>query len=192
MRMPHDAAREGSGRVLLEVGSRRGGFLAHLAEKNPGAECIGIEYRAAWANKARESTRRRGLENLRYICADARDVVRHLLMSEEIAEVYILFPDPWHKKRHLPRRLLQPEFMRDLTRVMKPGAPLYILTDIADYADCIRRDLDQVDGLEPLPKAMWPNESDWGPSRKDRYPRLPDEVVQRVFLRRRAHLAAGS
>ncbi|MAE71394.1 MAG: tRNA (guanosine(46)-N7)-methyltransferase TrmB [Gemmatimonadetes bacterium] len=191
--MPHNgASSSGEGRVLIEIGSRRGGFLAHLAERNPDAECIGIEYRATWAREARESARRRGLDNLRYICADAREVVRHLLMPEEVDEVYVLFPDPWHKKRHLPRRLLQPGFLRDLSRIMKRGAPLYILTDIADYARCIERDLLEVADLEPLPESLWPDESDWGPSRKDRYPRLPEEVVIRVFRRRPVHLAAGS
>ncbi len=172
--------------VLLEIGSRRGGFLAELARRNPGAECVGIEYRKTWVREARRKASRQSLANLRYVCADAREVVGELLLPGELSEVYVLFPDPWHKKRHLPRRLLQPAFLTQLARVMRTGAPLYVLTDVADYARCLRADLQLVEALEPLPRAAWPDESRWGPCRMHSSPGLLAGAVERIYLRRRS------
>lgn len=173
-------------RKLLEIGSRHGGFIEHLARRNSDAECFGIEYRYIWVKGAREKAVRRGLPNIRYFCGDARIVVRRFFRPGEIETAYVFFPDPWPKARHEKRRLLQAGFLRDLSKLLGPGGKLFILTDVADYAMFIREQADNVDTLEALPESDWPNEDEeWGPTRRDRVPHLLQDDVEKIFLRRR-------
>lgn len=178
-------------RLLLEIGSRHGGFMETLARRNPDDECLGLEYRYVWARDAREKARRRELGNIRYLCGDARIVVQRLLEPASVAEVYVLFPDPWPKKRHRKRRLLQAPFLADLARVMLPGAPLFVLTDVEDYAVFIAQEVSLVPQLEPLPAEDMPDEATtWGPTRRERVPHLLEDSVQRIFARRRLEPAS--
>lgn len=171
-------------RLLLEIGSRHGGFIETLARRNPTDECLGVEYRGIWVRDAREKAKRRGIQNIRYLCLDARMVVAHLLGAQEASEVYVLFPDPWPKKRHRRRRLLQASFLSQLARVMKPGAALFVLTDVAAYADFVREEAARVPELRPLPQDRWPDEALWGPTRRERVTHLLEGKVERVFLER--------
>ena len=141
-------------RTHLEIGSRHGGFLEALARRHPADECLGIEYRFAWVNGARERAARRGLRNVRYLCTDARIAVRRLFRNEELSSVHIFFPDPWPKKRHRSRRLLQAPFLEELAVIMEPGAPLYVLTDVEDYAVFAAQEVSRVADLEPLPESL--------------------------------------
>jgi tRNA (guanine-N7-)-methyltransferase len=75
-----------------------------------------------------------GLGNLRVLCADAVEVLRECLPEGAIDEVVIFFPDPWPKKRHQKRRLIQPAFVAVLARALRPGGRLRLATDWADYA----------------------------------------------------------
>lgn len=173
-------------RKFLEIGSRHGGFIEDLARRNPDAECYGIEYRYIWTKGAREKAFRRGLSNIRYFCGDARIVVRRFFRAGELEAAFVFFPDPWPKARHEKRRLLQSSFLQDLGQLLVPGAPLYILTDVREYAEFIREQAAAAENLEPLPEEAWPNEeTDWGPTRRERVPHLLQDDVERIFLRRR-------
>lgn len=126
--------------IDLEIGSGKGTFLVRQAAACPGVNHLGLEYARAYWRHAADRLRRHGLGNARVVHAEAGAFVRHLLPPASIRQVHIYFPDPWPKKRHHKRRLVQSGFLRDLLRVLvAPGADdpdagcVRIATDHADY-----------------------------------------------------------
>ncbi|MDA7948018.1 MAG: tRNA (guanosine(46)-N7)-methyltransferase TrmB [Hyphomicrobiaceae bacterium] len=119
--------------VWLEVGFGAGEHLAWQAEKNPHVGLIGCEPYINGVAALLASVEERGLTNIRIWDSDAR-VILDWLHDTSIARVFVLHPDPWPKARHHKRRLVSPETLRALARVMIPGAELRVATDIGDYA----------------------------------------------------------
>jgi len=124
-----DAVRE----VWLEIGFGGGEHLAGQAARHRHIGFLGAEPFLEGVSKALSEIERDGLANVRLRRGDARLLVEELAAAS-IDRVFILFPDPWPKTRHRKRRLIQPEFVSELARVMKPGARLRFATDWADYA----------------------------------------------------------
>ncbi|HEX5008102.1 MAG TPA: tRNA (guanosine(46)-N7)-methyltransferase TrmB, partial [Hyphomonadaceae bacterium] len=115
---------------------------------------------------------REGLANVRVRRGDARDLVEQL-PPHSVDRVFILFPDPWPKTRHRKRRLIQPDFVADLARVMKSGAKLRFATDWADYASRALADL--------LRDARF----DWTAERADDWRRPPADHVTTRYQEKR-------
>lgn len=118
--------------VWLEIGFGGGEHLIWQASANPSVGLIGCEPFLNGVAKVLGEIDRQDLENIRLHQDDARQVI-DWLPDQQIDRCFILFPDPWPKKRHAKRRLVAPEFLSELARVMKPGAELRFATDIADY-----------------------------------------------------------
>lgn len=118
--------------VWLEIGFGGGEHLVWQAQQNPDVGLIGCEPFLNGVAKVLGEIDRHGLDNMRLHNDDARQVI-DWLPDAQIDRCFILFPDPWPKKRHAKRRLVAPEFLNDLARVMKSGAELRFATDIADY-----------------------------------------------------------
>lgn len=119
--------------VELEIGFGKGTFLLQQAKAQPGVNFLGLEYsRPFWAYAA-DRCRRHGLTNVRLFRVEADFFVRHYLPSACLRQVHIYFPDPWPKKRHHKRRLIQAPFLRELARVLQPEAAVRIATDHAEY-----------------------------------------------------------
>jgi tRNA (guanine-N7-)-methyltransferase len=119
--------------VWLEIGFGGGEHLATQAERRPDALMIGVEPFLNGVASALRHIDERGLENVRIVQGDARDIVGRLPDSS-LDRVVILFPDPWPKTRHHKRRLMQPDFIADLARATRPGGRLGFATDWRDYA----------------------------------------------------------
>jgi tRNA (guanine-N7-)-methyltransferase len=117
----------------LEIGFGGGEHLAGQAAKNPEAGILGAEPFLEGVAKLLTLVEEGGLGNVRIRRGDARELVEQLA-DRSIDRAFILFPDPWPKTRHRKRRLIQPDFIAGLARVMKPGARLRFATDWADYA----------------------------------------------------------
>ncbi len=124
--------------VWLEIGFGGAEHLVWQARENPNVGLIGCEVFEDGVVKAVAAIEEQALANVRLSTEDARDVLRWL-PEGSLGRVFILFPDPWPKKRHLKRRLLSPHLFDLLARVMAPGAELRIATDIGDYAGAILR-----------------------------------------------------
>jgi tRNA (guanine-N7-)-methyltransferase len=135
----------GAREAWLEIGFGGGEHLAGQAAGRADVGFIGIEPFLEGVAKLLAEVEQRGLSNIRVRRGDARDLAPQL-ESASIDRAFILFPDPWPKTRHRKRRLIQPEFVAELARVMKPGARLRFATDWADYADRALADLVR-DGL---------------------------------------------
>jgi tRNA (guanine-N7-)-methyltransferase len=120
--------------IWLEIGFGGGEHLAGQALKHPDIGFLGAEPFLDGVVKALAHVEEGGLSNVRLVRDDARDVVEQFT-PRSIDRVFVLFPDPWPKARHRKRRLIQPEFLEALARVLKPGARLRFATDWADYAE---------------------------------------------------------
>ena len=121
----------------LEIGFGNGEHLASLATAHPERDYFGIEVHRPGVGHLLMLAEKNGLTNLRASTHDAVEVLRDQVPPGSLDEVLLLFPDPWHKKRHHKRRLIQPAFVALLAARMKPGAYLHVATDWQDYAEHI-------------------------------------------------------
>jgi tRNA (guanine-N7-)-methyltransferase len=119
----------------LEIGFGNGDNLAALAARHPERDYLGVEVHDPGVGHLLLRVERDGLTNIRIAHHDAVEVVTTWLAPGSIDEALIFFPDPWHKKRHHKRRLVQPDFLQRLARVMGPGGTLHLATDWAPYAE---------------------------------------------------------
>jgi len=119
--------------VWLEIGFGGAEHLVWQAKANPDVGLIGCEPFEEGLVKALTAVDECGLGNVRLLGDDVRPLLRWL-PDASLARAFILFPDPWPKKRHQKRRLFSPDLLRLLARVMAPGAELRLATDIGDYA----------------------------------------------------------
>jgi len=122
--------------VWLEIGFGGAEHLIWQARANPRVGCIGCEPFTDGVVKALSAIVEANLANVRLYAEDARPLLRWL-PDAGIARTFILFPDPWPKKRHHKRRLVSRATLAELARIMRPGAELRIATDIDDYARAI-------------------------------------------------------
>ena len=119
----------------LEIGFGNGDNLAELAGRHPERDYLGVEVHDPGVGHLLLRMEREGLANIRIARHDAVEVVSSWLPPGSIDETLIFFPDPWHKKRHHKRRLVQAEFLERLARIMRPGGRLHLATDWAHYAE---------------------------------------------------------
>lgn len=123
-----------SGPRVLEIGFGMGQSLVAMAAASPERNFIGIEVHRPGVGKLLHSMNEQGVDNIRVYCHDAVEVLRDCIAEDSLDTVQIFFPDPWHKKRHHKRRLIQPEFVAELVSRLRPGGLLHLATDWEDYA----------------------------------------------------------
>lgn len=123
--------------TVVEIGFGMGSSLLAMAKNNPEINYIGIEVHQAGVGSFAADLHEDQLSNVRIVAHDAVEVFRTQLLDNSLAGVQIFFPDPWHKKRHHKRRLIQKEFIQLLTTKMKPGGFIHCATDWQDYAEHI-------------------------------------------------------
>ncbi len=173
------AINPGLGRMEIEIGPGNCRYLTGAAVRRPDTLFVGFEMRAATV----VSVLRNGPlpMNVRLLRTDGRWVVENILGSNCVDAYHVYFPDPWWKKRHHKRRLLRPRFAQAVAATLKPGACLYLVTDVAaTFADARSNLLDA--GLRPL---------EWEPnlagsacsSYESKYRRQGRRLYQARFLR---------
>lgn len=123
---------------FLEIGPGRGDFLFFLAEQDPAATVVGVEYKRKRFDKLAIRREKRGLLNVDLRLGDARQVLPRECGDEEFDHIFILFSDPWPKKRHAKHRLFQAPFVAEILRVLKPEGRVYIAHDDSKYLDQIQ------------------------------------------------------
>ncbi|APZ41915.1 tRNA (guanosine(46)-N7)-methyltransferase TrmB [Acidihalobacter ferrooxydans] len=121
--------------VTLEIGFGNGESLATQAQAHPERDFIGIEVHRPGVGHLLQTIARLALDNLRVFEADAVEVLERRIDDGSLAVIQIFFPDPWHKKRHHKRRLIQPAFVSLLARKLAPGGRIHLATDWAEYAE---------------------------------------------------------
>ena len=118
----------------LEIGFGDGKALAEMAAARPEVDFIGIEVHRPGVGSLLQQLEQQSLTNVRVICADVIEVLKTLLADSCLDKVLLFFPDPWPKRRHHKRRLLQADFVNLLHQKLKPGAIFHMATDWQDYA----------------------------------------------------------
>jgi tRNA (guanine-N7-)-methyltransferase len=120
---------------FLEIGCGMGETTARIAAAHPDNDYLGIEVHTPGVGSLLKEISERGLSNLRVIQHDAVEVVRDMIVPAALAGIHIFFPDPWPKKRHHKRRLIQPGFVALLASRLAPGGYLHCATDWEEYAE---------------------------------------------------------
>ena len=140
--------------VTLEIGFGMGASLIEMADKDKDRNFLGVEVHKPGVGKTLHDANLLEIKNLKLMCHDAQEVFQHSLEDNSIDRVLIFFPDPWPKKRHRKRRLVQTEFMKLIARKLKANGSLHLATDWKEYAEYM------MEVIEPLPEfrnAIAPN-----------------------------------
>ncbi|MDP1602817.1 MAG: tRNA (guanosine(46)-N7)-methyltransferase TrmB [Legionella sp.] len=123
--------------VVVEIGFGMGASLLTMAKNHPEMDFVGIEVHRAGIGSLTADLHDEGVTNVRLVTHDAVEVFKQQLPHNSISTVQIFFPDPWHKKRHNKRRLIQPEFIKLVVECLKPAGIIHCATDWQDYAEHI-------------------------------------------------------
>lgn len=134
----------------LEIGFGNGDHLATLAARHPERDYLGIEVHRPGVGRLLLSCDAQGSRNVRAICRDAVEVLEHVLPVASLDEVLLLFPDPWHKKRHHKRRIVQAPFIALVAKVLAPGGIFRLATDWEPYAEEMLAQLNAAPDFENL------------------------------------------
>lgn len=132
---------------ICEIGFGMGASLLEMAQQSPEQNFIGIEVYDPGIGSLLANCMRVNVTNIRVFQHDAYEVCAAFIPSHSLDRVQVFFPDPWPKKRHHKRRLIQPTFVHLIQGVLKPGGVLHIATDWQPYAEDMLALLDQCDGL---------------------------------------------
>lgn len=160
---------------ILEIGFGMGDSLIDMCAADPDSDFIGVEVHPPGVGRAMNRAADLELTNLRVFLADAKDVLLECLPDGSLARVQIYFPDPWHKKKHHKRRLLQPEFVQLVASKLQPGGLMHMATDWEAYAE----QMNEVLKAEPV----FANQSEYG-----EYVERPSWRPETKFERRGARL----
>jgi tRNA (guanine-N7-)-methyltransferase len=120
---------------ILEIGFGMGSATAHIAKMQPEQDYLGVEVHTPGVGALMRLLAAENLGNVRIIQHDAVEVLRDMIEPGALDGIHIFFPDPWPKKRHHKRRLIQPELLRLLASRLKPGGYLHLATDWQEYAE---------------------------------------------------------
>ena len=172
---------------VLDIGFGDGEALVTNALNNPAADYVGVEVHEPGIGHLLLKLELAGVGNVRVIARDAAEVLPQLIADSSFDAVDLLFPDPWPKKRHHKRRLVQPPFVAEIARVLKPSGFLHVATDWADYArhtrevlaQCVELVAVEADDLRANPLALRP------PTKFERRGRRLGHDVVDLYYRRR-------
>lgn len=119
----------------LEIGMGRSHFLFERAKAAPGHNIIGIEWKGEWVKQAKKRAVREGVTNLTAIFGNAWQIAPHIFENESLTQVVLNFPDPWWKKRHHKRKVINDSFVDVLVSKLKEGGRVYVQTDVKELFD---------------------------------------------------------
>jgi tRNA (guanine-N7-)-methyltransferase len=140
--------------LVLEIGSGMGETTAAIATAKPEADFIAVEVHGPGVGSLLNRIAAAGLKNLRVMRHDAAEVLRHMIADGTLSAIHLFFPDPWPKKRHHKRRLVQAEFAALAARKLAPGGTLHAATDWPEYAEHMNSVFMNETLLEPAPCAF--------------------------------------
>ncbi|HXS52017.1 MAG TPA: tRNA (guanosine(46)-N7)-methyltransferase TrmB [Usitatibacter sp.] len=151
--------------VVVEIGSGMGETTARIAAENPETDYIAVEVHAPGVGSLLRRVEEEGLTNLRIVQHDAVEVLRGMVPEGSLAAIHVFFPDPWPKKRHHKRRLVQPSFAALAVSRLAPGGRLHVATDWQEYAEQVLAVLAGTPGLRNTAEGFAPRPP-WRPETK--------------------------
>ena len=142
--------------VVVEIGSGMGETTARIARENPATDYVAIEVHAPGVGSLLKMLAEEAVPNVRVVQHDAVDVMREMVPESSLAGIHVFFPDPWPKKRHHKRRLIQPAFTALAASRLAAGGNLHVATDWQDYAEHVLAVLSATPGLRNTAEAFAP------------------------------------
>jgi len=133
--------------VVLEIGFGMGDSLLEMAQAEPDKDFIGIEVHPPGVGRLINNAAEQQVKNLRVYMADAVDVLQDCIPDQSLSRVQIYFPDPWHKKKHNKRRIIQPDFIQLLRAKLNIGGLIHLATDWQNYAEQMLEVMSQAEGF---------------------------------------------
>jgi len=143
--------------ITLEIGCGHGHFLTAYGEKHPEEICIGIDVNRGRIFKARKKVERAQLKNVFFLESDSMELLALLPEGTVIAKTWILYPDPWPKKRHFKNRIVQGEFLQQLAEKSAEKAELFIRSDYEPYIDWSKEFIQESPKITLLYRNIWKN-----------------------------------
>jgi tRNA (guanine-N7-)-methyltransferase len=138
----------GNGNPLaLEIGCGVGDFMANMAARHPDLNFIAVDYYNKGCLKTSKRIDKAGLNNVRVVRDEARSFIERCIPRSSLQAAFINCPDPWPKKRHRKRRLVQPEFVGYLSEFLQPGGDFHFATDFDDYGEDVARFMQNMPGF---------------------------------------------
>ena len=119
---------------VMEIGFGNGETIISMARSHPGQDYLGVDVYEPGIGRLLAAITDTGLTNVRLLRGDAVDVLCEDIAPESLSRILLLFPDPWPKKRHHKRRLVQPDFVKQVATRLEPGGSFHLATDCRDYA----------------------------------------------------------
>ena len=133
--------------VIVEIGFGNGESLAEVAEQHPQNNYIGIEVHRPGVGSLLLRLEEKKLSNVRVLCHDASEIIGGQIPDHSLDAVYLFFPDPWPKKKHHKRRIVQPVFVQQIRQKLKVGGQFHLATDWQNYAEHMMAVLSAADGF---------------------------------------------
>lgn len=172
--------------VVLEIGFGMGDSLLTMAHQEPEKSFIGIEVHPPGVGRVINAAGKEGLKNLRIYMADAMDVLEDCITDSSIDRLQVYFPDPWHKKKHNKRRMIQTQFVQQLRQKLAIGGVLHLATDWENYAGQMLEVMATAPGFKNLStRGSYSDRPDYRPITKfeKRGERLGHGVWDLLFMR---------
>ncbi len=144
--------------IVLELGCGHGHFLAQYAANFPDKLCIGVDLRSDRINRALRKAKHARLPNCHFIRTEAFEFIQAVPTEVGFEEIWVLFPDPWPKKRHHKNRLLQESFFDEIASRSAPGTRLYFRTDFAEYFEAVTAIFPALKTWQLVDSPTWPME----------------------------------
>lgn len=172
--------------VILEIGFGNGASLLQMAQSAPQKNFIGVEVHRPGVGKLINDAQHAGVNNLKVFCDDAIEVLARNIADASLDGVQLFFPDPWHKKRHNKRRIVQAEFAQNIRHKLKPGGYFHMATDWEPYAQHMLDVMSAAEGfVNQAGAGRYAPKPDYRPNTKfeQRGERLGHGVWDLVFIR---------
>lgn len=163
------------GPLELEIGCGAGGFALGYCQAHPEVNYVAFEWRKKYAREVVFRAAKHQVANLKVIEGDAKHYVPRLFAPGSLSQIHLQFPDPWWKRAHFKRAILDPEFTLLLKSLLKPGGVFELRTDVEDRARAMLAALEEAGFENPLGAGAF-------------HPRLPDDVAS---TRERRYLVSG-
>ncbi|NVJ17816.1 tRNA (guanosine(46)-N(7))-methyltransferase TrmB [Myxococcus sp. AM010] len=172
-----------SGPLELEIGSGVGGHALEYCRRHPEVRFVAFEWRKKYARDTQDRGDKAGLRNLRVIEADARSIVPRIFAPDSLAAIHLQFPDPWWKRSHAKRAVIQPAFAELLYGKLAPGGLFDMRTDVQDRGVTMLTILESAGFKNPLGSGVFhPYDPEEVPSTRERRYLASGEPVYRARL----------
>ncbi|WP_293267545.1 tRNA (guanosine(46)-N7)-methyltransferase TrmB [Neptunomonas sp.] len=153
--------------VVLEIGFGMGDSLLEMASREPSKNFVGIEVHSPGVGRLLSNANEEGLTNIRVYAEDAVEVFKQCVPDNSLDTLQLFFPDPWHKKRHHKRRIVQPDFAQSIRKKLKVGGYFHMATDWENYAEHMMEVMSAAEGYKnKMGDGQYSPQPEWRPVTK--------------------------